>query len=241
MIEKTRAIVLSSIKYGESQFIVDLFTESWGRLSFMVRLPKSGKGKVKRQYFQPLTLLRIGFDYRPKLDLQKLQEASLDAPLMGITMDPIKISLALFLAEFLTYATRCEQDNHPLFSFIYNSILWLDGTQSVPANFHIVFMIHLSLFLGFPPNIEIGENDVYFDLQEGCFVPTVPTHRHFLSVADSQRLKVLFRLRYETMHLYSMSRTERNHCVEVILDYYRLHVPGFPEIKSLSVLRELFG
>ncbi len=42
----------------------------------------------------------------------------------------------------------------------------------------------------------------------------------------------LLRLSYETMHLYTMSRLDRNRCVEVILQYYRIHVPGFPELKS---------
>ena len=43
------------------------------------------------------------------------------------------------------------------------------------------------------------------------------------------------------MHLYSMSRLQRNHCVEVIVDYYRLHIPNFPELKSLPVLKTLFA
>ena len=241
MVEKTRAIVLNSVKYGESQIVVDLFTESHGRLSFLVRIPKSKTGKFKRQYFQPLVLLCVEFDYRQRLQLQKLKDVSFDVPLGSIPCEPVKIALALFLAEFLSYATRCEQDNSSLFVFLYNSILWLDGACGPIANYHIVFMIHLSLFLGFAPNIEVGDDDVYFDLLEGCFVPVVPSHRHFLSPSDSKNLKTLFRLRYETMNLYPMSRMERNHCVEVILEYYRLHIPGFPEIKSLPVLRELFS
>ena len=40
---KTSAIVLQTIKYGDSQLIVDFFTEKLGRLSFMVRVPKSSK------------------------------------------------------------------------------------------------------------------------------------------------------------------------------------------------------
>ena len=40
---KTSAIVLQTIKYGDSQLIVDFFTEKLGRLSFMVRVPKSSR------------------------------------------------------------------------------------------------------------------------------------------------------------------------------------------------------
>ena len=45
---KTRAIVLQTIKYGDAQLIVDFFTEKLGRVSFMVKIPKSSKAKMKR-------------------------------------------------------------------------------------------------------------------------------------------------------------------------------------------------
>ena len=64
---------------------------------------------------------------------------------------------------------------------------------------------------------------------------------HYLNKEDSMRLVSLFRLDYKTMHLYTMSRIERNRCVEVILEYYKLHLPDFPEMKSFSVLQELFA
>ena len=56
---KTEAIVLHSFKYGESKMIVDTFTRTHGRLSFAVPLPRSAHSKLKKQYFQPLTLLNI--------------------------------------------------------------------------------------------------------------------------------------------------------------------------------------
>lgn len=37
-----------------------------------------------------------------------------------------------------------------------------------------------------------------------------------------------------------MSRVERMRCLTVIEQYYRLHLPDFPELKSLDVLKELF-
>jgi len=240
MIEKTKAIVLHSIKYGDSQFIIDFLTESHGRLTFLVRLPKSPKAKIKRQYFQPLMLLNLEFDYRPKMNLQRLNDISIADPLVGIPFSPLKTSVSLFLAEFLFYATRSEQVNLPLFDFVYHSILWLDGAEGSIANFHIVFLMRLTLFIGVAPNEERAEGEQFFDLKEGCFVAHVPLHSSYLSKEDSMRFLNLLRLRYQTMNLYSMSRSERIHCVEVIMEYYRLHVPNFPELKSLSIFKGLF-
>lgn len=240
MTEKTRAIMLHSIKYSESQLIVDFLTESMGRLSFLVRLPKSSNGKMKRQYFQPLMLLDIEFDYRPSRKLQRLINIGVAYPFGSIPLSPVKISLSLFLAEFLLYATRCEQKNASLFGFIYQSLVWLDQASGNISNFHLLFLVRLTYFLGLEPNLAEWTGKEYFDLMDGCFVSLVPSHSHYLSIADSFHLVQIFRLRYNTMHLYPMSRQERNHCVEVIIEYYQLHIPGFPDMKSLPVLKTLF-
>lgn len=240
MIEKTRAIVLHSIKYGESQLIVDFLTESQGRLSFLVRISKSSSGKMKRQYFQPMMLLNVEFDFRPAQKMQKLTYVGVAYPYVELPFSPVKVSVSLFLAEFLVYATRHEQGNQPLFDFIFKSLLWLDVAKGEIANFHLLFLLKLAYFLGLEPNLIDGDEHVYFDLQEGCFVGHVPIHSHYLNQVDSRHLVQMFRLTYKTMHLYTMSRQERNHCVEVIVEYYRLHIPNFPKLKSFSILQTLF-
>ena len=48
------------------------------------------------------------------------------------------------------------------------------------------------------------------------------------------------RMNYDTMHLFTMSRAERIRCLTIINDYYRLHLPDFPVLKSLEILKELF-
>lgn len=240
MTEKTRAIVLHSIKYGESQLIVEFLTESQGRVSFLVRVPKSSRGKVKRQYLQPLMLVHIEFDYRPTQKLQKLTNIGIAYPYVDLPFSPIKTSVSLFLAEFLVYATRHEQQNSSLFDFVFNSLVWLDAAQGSIANFHLLFLMRLTFFLGLEPNLMEYDENSYFDMQEGCFVHHVPVHSHYLSLEDSRHLVQMFRLSYKTMHLYTMSRQERNHSVEVMVEYYRLHIPNFPNLKSLPVLQSLF-
>ena len=49
------------------------------------------------------------------------------------------------------------------------------------------------------------------------------------------------RMDFPTMHLYRLSRQERNRIIDVLLQYYRLHIPQFPELKSLAVLQELWA
>lgn len=240
MMTRTRALVLRTVKYGESGLVVDMLTERHGRVSFMVKVPRTSHGKLRRQLFMPLTLLEVDFDFRAKVSLQRLREVRIFQPLPSLSQHSFKLSMGLFLSEFLCHATRDESENESLFQFVAYSLEWLDGVEEGFSNFHLVFMIRLSRFIGFYPNTEDAPEGGYFDLLNACFTQSVPQHSHFLAPAEASKISLLMRLNYKTMHLCAMSRDERNRCTEVILEYYRLHVPGFPLLRSFDVLKELF-
>lgn len=212
---KTQAIVLHAIKYGETRMIVDMFTRSHGRLSFIVSIPKSAKSKMKKQFFQPLTLLEIECDLRPRLSLQKLRDVRLAHPFTSIPFTPDKLSIALFVVEFLYYALRSEQQNELLFDYVADSIQWLDNQPAGYANFHLVFLMRLSRFLGFYPNLDGYQRGDYFDLRESVFVGVPPVHSDILLPQEADKLLVMMRMDYPTMHLYRLSHHERNRLLEV--------------------------
>ncbi len=241
MLVKTEAIVLHSIKYGERKMIVDMFTRLAGRLSFVIPLPKTPKSHLKKQYFQPMTLLEIEFDYRPQLQLQQLKDARLLSPYTSIPFSPEKLALSLFTAEFLYHALRSEQQNEALFAYIFSSMQWLDAVEKGFANFHLAFLMHMSRFLGFYPNLDDYSEGSVFDLRAATFSSVAPMHSDFLQPDEARLIQLLMRMDFPTMHVYRFSRKERNRIVEVLLHYYRLHIPQFPELKSVSVLQELWA
>lgn len=237
---KTKAIVLRTVRYGDSRMIVDMLTASVGRVSFACGLSKTNRGKIKKQLFQPLTLLDIVFDYRPTMELQRIKDVRMARPFVSIPFDAYKLSIGLFLAEFLVYATKGEQDGNQLEEFTEKSLLWLDNAVDGFANFHLVFMIRVSLFVGFYPNLDGYSDGAWFDLRDGSFTMTCPSHPDYLNPDDSRRILLLTRMNFDNMRLFSMSRVDRNRCLDVIMTYYRLHVANFPVLRSLEVLRKLF-
>ena len=74
-----------------------------------------------------------------------------------------------------------------------------------------------------------------------AFCRTAPLHHDRLVPEEADKVDLLLRMNFATMHLFKMTRAERNRMVEVILAFYRIHIPGFPELKSLAVLQELFS
>ena len=247
MLSKTDAIVLYSVKYGDSRLIVDMFTREHGRMSFIVSVGKGGRSQMKKQYFQPLTLLAVEADVRPQQSLQRLRNVSLLSPWMSLLTEPAKLSIALFVAEFLNYALRGEQQDTRLFDYVRSSLMWLDNRTDRYANFHLVFLMHLSRFLGFFPNLAAPATvpggfppGLYFDLRAGTFCSAPPPHPDYLLPPEASLVRPLMRMDFATMHLFRLSRADRGRMLEVMERYYRLHLPAFPELRSLPVLRELY-
>lgn len=241
MLQKTVGIVLHTLKYNDTSNIVEMYTELSGRVSFLVSVPRSRKSAVKSVLFQPLSLIEIEADFRPNATLYRIKEAKSFFPFSSIPYDPYKSSIALFLAEFLYRAVREEAENRPLFAYLVHSITWLDECREGFANFHLVFLMRLSRFLGLYPNLEDYHDGDYFDLLNACFTSSRPQlHSSYILPQEASRLNVLMRMNYDTMHLFGMSRLERARCLTVINEYYRLHLPDFPVLKSLDVLKELF-
>ena len=240
MLAKTQAIVLHSIKYGETRLIVDMFTRLFGRQTFIVTIPKSSKGKMKKQFFQPLTMLEIETDIRPNAQLQKLNDVRILNPFISIPFEPDKLAILLFIGEFLYYALRSEQRNELLFDYMENSILWLDSQTAHFANFHLVFMLRMTRFLGFYPNLSDYRDGDYFDLRESVFMRNPPVHRDFLYPEEAQKVQLMMRMDFSNMRLFRMTHQDRNRLLEVSLKYYRLHLPDFPEMKSIEILQTLY-
>lgn len=237
---KTRALVLRATQLTDSKWIIDLLTREKGRLSVLCRISRSGRGTLKKQFFQPLTILDVDIDDKPTSTLARFKDVRLALPYVSIPSNPIKLSIALFLSEFLIYATRDEQQNRFLYDYVEQSLNWLDNATEHFANFHLVFMMRLSLFIGFYPNLHTESDTEWFDLRSGTFSTSRPSHPDCLKPEEACKIKLLMRMNYENMHLFKMSRTERNRCVSIILLYYRLHIPNFPELRSLEVLQTLF-
>lgn len=240
MLHKTQGVVLSVSSYSDVYSIVQIFTRDFGRVAYL--LPKKGgkRSKTKSSLFFPLSLLALEVEHLPLREIQRLKDAERVVPLYDMCTNVTKTSVVFFLAEFLSKVLRETHENELIFDFLRNSIETFEELDRGLANFHLAFLLGLTRFLGIYPNLDNYRKNTFFDLLNSEFVSIRPPHNHFLPPAQSAYLKIFSRMNYANMHLYKLSRSDRNTIVENLLVYYRLHVYDFPSLKSLEVLRELF-
>lgn len=239
--QATRGIVLRTLRYSDNRIIVSIFTEHYGMVSAIVRLSRGGKSGGRSALWQTMNVVEMNIDYRPAKDLQKLNDVSISVTWKDLPYNPFKASISMFLGDFLYHAISREGENPLLFSFLVTSLQWLDEAEGNFSNFHLLLMIRLTRFLGIWPGLEGYAKGRIYDMKSACFAVALPAHGQYLEVKDAMWIPLLLRLDYSQMQRFRMTRSERWHMLEVILHYYRLHVPAFGELQSLDILRELFS
>ena len=240
MLYKTRGIVLHSLPYNDKYIIINMYTEDFGRVSYMATNSHSKKSKVSRALIQPLSVIEMEVEHLNNRDLQRIKEVKTGLPVTQLHFHPVKNALSLFLSEVLYRIIQEKEPNRPLFDYLYRSIKWLDITDKGVANFHLAFLLQLSAYLGIHPNGDSYKKGCFFDLRNGIFSESPPEHNNYLSKEYSIIFERLLRINYENMALYTFTRHERAVIIRHIIEYYRIHLSDFPEIKSLAVMQNLF-
>lgn len=237
MLVKTKAIVLSTLKYQEKSLIVKCFTESDGLKSYFVQSAfSSRKSSQKIAYFQPLTILEIEANHKNKGTLEHFKEIKLATSFHSINTNIFKSTIVMFLSEIIHNSIHEEEKNQDLFTFLETALLWLDTHDEI-ANFHLILMLEMTKFFGFYPD-NSDDDFSFFDINEGIFTPFQGIN--CLSEHETHLLKKLLNLKFDSNQKI-FAAIERQIILKLLLDFYTIHLDGFKKPKSLDVLKEVFS
>lgn len=240
MLSKTKGIVLHQIKYSESSVIATIYTEKYGRKSFMINRVRGRGTSQKANILQPLFILEMDIYYNPNRDLQRLKEFKNLVAFSTIPYHVVKSSLALFIGEVLYKSIREEEHNKDLFEYLYNTIQLLDITDTGISNYHIMFLLQLTKYLGFYPETNYSKANQIFDLQNGSFTSSIPFHPNYVSADLGKILHQSLSLKSNNFNDLNISLSERSLLLEKIIEYYQLHISGFGKVNSLQIMKEVF-
>jgi len=144
----------------------------------------------------------------------------------------------LFLSEILTNCIQEEEENSALFTYLETAFIWLDVHEKI-ANFHLLFLLNLTRFLGFYPDTsEINKKG--FDLIEGNLTNSIHK-KNVVSGNHFYQFKKLLGIDFDAIDKVSFSKQERHSILQMIIQYFQLHLDGFKNPKSLEILEAVFN
>jgi DNA repair protein RecO (recombination protein O) len=243
MTHKTKGIVLRTIKYGETSLVVTVFTELFGLQTYMVNgVRTTKKSSSKANHFQPGAILDLVVYHSDQKSMQRIKEFKWDFLFQEVLSDVIKNSLALYIVELLQKCLKQPEQNISLFHFCEDILIQLDAAEKeVTANFALYFSLQLPQFFGFKMNDNYEEGLNILDLLEGNFVARNPEHPHFIEGKYAEMTSQLLK----AMHPFELTQFKFQHdtrraLLQHYLNYYSLHISDFGQMKTLTILQEIF-
>lgn len=211
----TEFIVLATTKVGDNALVVHTLSREWGRRGFLVRSAK----KTGTTLFLPLNILEADVVENSKSELWTLRNITLKDALPGIRGHLQKNTMTLFLSEVLLRTLRDGANEDDLFDWCVGSILTLNALEADFANFPVRFLMELAGALGFRPT----------------FDDIAPFAQEHLT-----QMKQLLNASFTESMLLPLNGVTRNALCESLLLYLSFHTDSNIQVKSLSVLRELY-
>lgn len=222
MLHKTRGIVFRFTKYGDSSIIVTIFTELFGIQTYMVNGVRSKRSASRIALYQPLTLLDLVVYYKENASIKRIREIKCLHAYQNIPGDIRKSSLAIFINEIINKTVKDESHAQEIFEYLFHALILLDHQESNLENFHLIFLIKLSRFLGF-----------------GAHQSEEILGARMLDREEEELLQKLLGAEFTEPIL--MSNQQRRSLLEAILRFYTLHIESLGEIKSIQVLKEIMS
>lgn len=239
MLVKINAIVLSKLKYRDNDLIVKCYTKQKGIVSYLVRSAlKSQKGSSKAVYFQPLSLVLIEEQFNASRSLQGIKEIKLDYLYKSLHTDVLKTAIVMFLSEVLSTVLKEEEQNEPLYDYIENTLKWLDYKTEF-SNFHLLFLLNLTKYLGFYPDDQNRENEC-FNLSNGLF-DSKKDEFYSISGQNLSVLKQLLGIDFDGVNTIKLNSKQRQSFLNMLLLYFELHLGDFRKPKSLQIFNQVFN
>jgi DNA repair protein RecO (recombination protein O) len=241
MLIKIRGIVLHHIKYKECSAIVHIYTDVHGRQSYVINNVRGNKGQHRVNMLQHLFFLEMEVYHKPVRELNRIKEFNQYIPFRSLPFDFNKSTQAMFIAEVLYKSLKEEEANPELFEFLVNSIQWLDTSEEDYSLFHILFLVQLTKYLGFYPENNYSDRSCYFDLRNGQFTGNVQIHPEIVSRDVSIIFHQLLKRSFSNLQGLKIDHDLKSRVTDSLLDYYRLHIQDFGKLRSIGILKEIYG
>ena len=239
MLISSPGIILSKVRYQDNDLIVKCLTRDLGVVSYMIKnISMSKKSKNKFAFFQLLNILDLETNYNPNRSIQYIKDLKVKYNFTSLHTNIYKSSVVMFLSEILSNIIHIETKDMELFDFIEKSLIWYDKSE-YSSTFYLIFLMKMTHYLGFYPDCTNMSYN-YFNLEEGLFESS-KNSQYVIEGSSLVLFKTILGIKFDTTKLPFIDKTNKKDILKNILIYFKLHVDGFKDPKSLKVLNQIFA
>ena len=239
MLISSPAIILSKVRYQDNDLIVKCLTRDLGVVSYMIKnISMSKKSKNKFAFFQLLNILDLETNYNSNRSIQYIKDLKVKYNFTSLHTNIYKSSVVMFLSEILSNIIHVETKDMELFDFIEKSLIWYDKSED-SSTFYLIFLMKITHYLGFYPDCT-NMNYNYFNLEEGLFESS-KNSQYVIEGSSLVLFKMILGIKFDSNKLPFIDKTNKKDILKNILTYFKLHVDGFKDLKSLKVLNQIFA
>ncbi|KAA3609948.1 MAG: DNA repair protein RecO [Calditrichaeota bacterium] len=243
---KTKALVLSSIRWKESSKIVTLYSAQLGKIKVIARGAYKNNsafaGKLESLQLSEFIILS-----KESRSLQILKEVEHFNSFNTIRMELNRLPYGLAILELINQVLEDGSPDEVFFDFIVEMLHALENTKS-PANVLIYFLLKLSSYMGFKPSLQdcsAGDlskcaDKVFLSLGNGkIFCRNCPTsYPNPIQLQKEQFffLKNLQNLNHRRLGKWEFTRFDTMILIQRLISYINFHFEKNIHIEALQLL-----
>ncbi len=154
MIEKTDAVVLKSMKFGDTSKIVTFYTRRYGKLNGIAKGARQPKSKFGAS-LQPLAVVSLILYKKETRDLHLISQCDIKTSFKNLQGDFDRMGVGLSLLELVNRLTSHEEQHASLFDLIVTSLAVIDASDGNVRLVFPAFQLRCAGLLGFAPNFAV--------------------------------------------------------------------------------------
>jgi|SRR5208283_5671884 DNA repair protein RecO (recombination protein O) len=251
MIISTDAIVLRSMKYGETSKIVTLYSKKFGKIKVIAKGARSAKSKFGAS-LEPMMHSSIILYKKEQRDLHVLSKCELSTPFFKFDGNGDRLAVGLALVELVNLVMHDEEENLPMFALLVKALEAVDRASQNILNIFFAFELRLLEIFGYGLNLHdcmrcgrsVVENEevngVFLLLASGS-VRCSDCHSALnaggikASKGIAQSLFQMQSLPLGSIDDLRLDLSKKDEILALLQTYMQYHIAGVRTLKSLSL------
>ncbi|MFQ5638636.1 MAG: DNA repair protein RecO [bacterium] len=248
-LRKTEAIVLKSIKLGETSKILTLYTRSKGKLKVVAKGARSTKSRFAGN-LELANYISIVFYEKENRDLQTLSQAEI---LTAFSKDSTNLERTTLMMAVCEFVDRLETGSTPsplMFKLLLESLKCMQSASDNPMNCLRAFQVRVLDALGIRPKLNRclqcgspSRSEVVFDVVRGGFVCEncrQPASQGMILSLESMNALLSFQTKAMGQLNGLLPSTAPQQQVDRLLAaYLQYHVDEFRELNALKFYKKI--